>query len=202
MEGEVTVTDVMSREYVGVSEADTVLGAVRLMHEDGVGSVIVLRGSEPVGIMTESDVLGLVADETDPAETPVSEAMSQPVISVEADRGLSDAAGTMSHEDIRRILVTDDDELVGVLDERDVIAASASLSGVPSIRDEPLGVGEGRVSNPAGGEPVGDDRVGDVADNGDRAEYSDRSICETCGTLSRELSNVNGQLICVDCRDV
>lgn len=207
MEGEVTVRDVMSREYVGVSESDTILGAVRLMHEEGVGSVVVLRGSDPVGIVTESDVLGLVAEESDPAETAVSAVMSQPVISVEAERGLSDAAGTMSHEDIRRILVTDEDELVGVLDERDVISASASLSGVPSFRDQQLAVGEGRVRNPvggdpAGGEPVGDDRVGATANGSDRAEYSDRSICETCGTLSRELSNVNGQLICVDCRDV
>ena len=202
MEGEVTVRDVMSREYVGVSESDTVLGAVRLMHEEGVGSVVVLRGSDPVGIVTESDVLGLVAAETDPAETAVSAVMSQPVISVEVDRGLSDAAGTMSHEDIRRILVTDEGELVGVLDERDVISASASLSGVPSFRDRPLAVGEGRADTPAGGEPVGDDRVGAAANGNDRAEYSDRSICETCGTLSRELSNVNGQLICVDCRDV
>ncbi|USZ68148.1 CBS domain-containing protein [Halorussus salilacus] len=202
MEGEVTVRDVMSREYVGVSESDTVLGAVRLMDDDGVGSVVVLRGSEPVGIMTESDVLALVADEGDPTETPVSEVMSEPVISVEADRGLSDAAGTMSHEDIRRVLVTDGDELVGVLDERDVISASASLSGMTSLRENPSGVG---------GEPVGnalvDDRrepemTGSVVDDGDRAEYSDRSICEACGTLSRELSNVNGQLICVDCRDV
>lgn len=201
MEGEVTVRDVMSREYVGVSESDTVLGAVRLMDEEGVGSVVVLRGSEPVGIMTESDVLALVADEGDPGETPVSEVMSQPIISVEADRELSDAAGTMSHEDIRRVLVTDEGELVGVLDERDVISASASLSGMTSLRENPPGVGN---------EPVGDERVagrgptemGGVADNGDRAEYTDRSICETCGTLSRELANVNGQLICVDCRDV
>ncbi|WP_132058308.1 CBS domain-containing protein [Halorussus amylolyticus] len=178
MEGEVTVRDVMSREYVGVSESDTVLGAVRLMHEEGVGSVIVLRGSDPVGIMTESDVLGVVAAETDPSETPVSAVMSRPVVSVETDRALSDAAATMSSEDIRRVLVTDDGDLAGVLDERDVISASASLSGVPSLGTEP----------PA------------MAD--DRAEYSDRSICETCGSLSRELSNVNGQLICVDCRDV
>ena len=37
MEGEVTVRDVMTREYVGVSESDTVLGAVRLMNEEGTG---------------------------------------------------------------------------------------------------------------------------------------------------------------------
>ncbi|WP_137287281.1 CBS domain-containing protein [Halorussus salinisoli] len=199
MEGEVTVRDVMSREYVGVSESDTVLGAVRLMHEEGVGCAIVLRGSDPVGIVTESDVLALVAEEGDPAETEVSAVMSEPVVSVSADRELSDAAATMSREDIRRLSVTNDEELVGLLSERDVISASAS-PGVPSFR--------GGSPHEVGGEPMGDERLSSdpaevIADDGeDRYEYSDRSICETCGTLSRELTNVNGQLICADCRDV
>jgi len=203
MESEVTVRDVMSREYVGVSESDTVLGAVRLMDEEGVGSVVVLRGSEPVGIMTESDVLGVVAEEGEPADTRVSEVMSEPLVSVEADRGLADAAGTMSREDIRRIIVEEDGELLGLLDERDIISASASLSGVPSVRDGPHAVAGDPVADaPVEGDRVGTEHVGGVADNGDSPEYSDRSICEACGTLSHELSNVNGQLICVDCRDV
>ncbi|UPV74419.1 CBS domain-containing protein [Halorussus limi] len=209
MEGEVTVRDVMTREYVGVSESDTVLGAVRLMDEEGTGCVVVLRGSDPVGIMTESDVLSLVAEEGAPAETEVSSVMSEPVVSVDAERELSDAAGTMSREDIRRLLVTDGDELVGVLSERDVISASASLSAVPSFHgDSPAEVsGRGPMSDDrVGGEPMTGDRpaepTGTVGENGDRREYSDRSICETCGTLSRELANVNGQLICADCREV
>ncbi|MFC7079969.1 cyclic nucleotide-binding/CBS domain-containing protein [Halorussus caseinilyticus] len=202
MEGEVTVRDVMSREYVGVSESDTVLGAVRLMREEGVGCAIVLRGSDPVGIVTESDVLALVADEGVPAETEVSSVMSEPVVSVNADRELSDAAGTMSREDIRRLLVTNDGELLGVLSERDVISASASLSGVPSLREEPLG-GEPMGSESMGNERLASESAETIADDGgDRYDYSDRSICETCGTLSRELTNVNGQLICADCRDV
>ncbi|MFC4551429.1 MULTISPECIES: cyclic nucleotide-binding/CBS domain-containing protein [Halorussus] len=211
MEREVTVRDVMTREYVGVNEGDSVLGTVELMCEEGVGSVVVLRGSDPVGIVTESDVLELVAARGDPAATAVGEVMSEPVISMEADRGLSDAAGTMSRNDIRRILVTVDGELVGVVDERDVISASASLSGVPSPNDdsreiaEQFAAGSGPGTDAGGGSgpdarsnPVGNGEIS----NDERAEYSDRSICETCGTLSRELSNVNGQLICANCREV
>src|SRR6056297_2143249 len=209
MEGEVTVRDVMTREYVGVSESDTVLGAVKLMHEEEAGCVVVLRGSDPVGIVTESDVLALVADERDPADVAVSSVMSEPVVSVHADRALSDAAARMSREDIRRLAVTNDGDLVGVLSERDVIAASASLSGVPSVAEgSPGDVGTegslGDVGTTGGvtGEPAAGGAARTTGEEGDRYEYSDRSICETCGTLSRELSNVNGQLICADCRDV
>jgi CBS domain-containing protein len=205
MEGEVTVRDVMTRDYVGVSESDTLLGAVRLMDEEGVGCVVVLRGSDPVGIVTESDVLSLVADERDPADVEVSSVMSEPVVSVDADRGLSDAAATMSREDIRRLAVTNDTKLVGVLSERDVISASASLSGVPQFRDEPASdvAREPMGADALGTDTVGAESVGTAAvEEGDRYEYSDRSICETCGTLSRELTNVNGQLVCTNCRNV
>lgn len=190
----------MTREYVGVSESDTVLGAVKLMHEEKAGCVVVLRGSDPVGIVTESDVLALVADERDPAEIEVSAVMSDPVVSVHADRALSDAASTMSREDIRRLAVTNDGELVGVLSERDVIAASASLSGGPPAHDDSPGtVGVGGVAR----ESLGDEAAGTAAgEDPVRREYSDRSICEVCGSLSRELTNVNGQLICANCREV
>nr|WP_266077760.1 CBS domain-containing protein [Haladaptatus caseinilyticus] len=175
----------MTREYVGVSESDSVLGAVQLMQSEGVGSVVVLRGREPVGIMTESDVLDLIADERDPAETTVADVMTSPVVSMRADRSLADAAGMMAQQGIRRIVVTRDDELVGVLTERDVISASASPSSISSAR-----------------EPDMDDELGrTMKTNGGDAEYTGQSICEVCGKLTRELTNVNGQLVCTDCRE-
>ncbi|WP_227374055.1 CBS domain-containing protein [Haladaptatus halobius] len=186
MDAEVTIRDMMTREYVGVSESDSVLGAVQLMRAEGVGSVVVLRGSDPVGIMTESDVLDLVAEEGDPADTTVSEVMTSPIVSMNADRSLADAAGTMARQDIRRVIVTRDGELVGILTERDVISASASPSSIVSTRER---------------EPDETELRGTVEVNGGDAEYAGQSICEVCGTLTRDLTNVNGQLVCADCRE-
>jgi hypothetical protein len=112
----------------------------------------------------------------------------------------------MSREDIRRLVVTNGDELVGVLSERDVISASASLSTVPTFPDEsarepgdPIG-GSGEA---LGSDSFGSEAIGTAAESEENhSEYSNRSICEACGTLSRELTNVNGQLLCTDCRDV
>ncbi len=185
MEAGVIVRDVMTREYVGVSESDSVLGAVRLMHDEGVGSVVVLRGREPVGIMTEADVVALVADEDDPTQTTVSEVMSKSVLSVHPDRSLADAAGTMAQQGIRRLLVTADDELLGVLTERDVISASASPSSISRSQDRNVEEGQSET------------RLGT---NGG-SEYEGQSICEVCGSLKHDLTNVNGQLVCADCRD-
>jgi len=188
MEGDVMIRDVMTREYVGVSESDSVLGAVKLMRTEEAGSVVVLRGTEPVGILTEWDVLGVVADEHDPDDVVVSAVMSTPVLTMDASRSLADAAGTMSNQNIRRLLVTDEsDELAGVLTERDVIAAaSASMTGVPTEPETRLEVNDERAVDIDGGEP----------------EFATQGICEVCGSLTRSLANFNGQIICADCREV
>jgi CBS domain-containing protein len=194
MESEVTIREVMSREYVGVSESDSVLGTVQLMREEGSACVIVLRGNEPVGIVTEWDVLGLVADEMDPESTDISDVMSSPVVTVDPDRGLSEAAETMAHEGIRNLLVTENDDIVGVLTQRDVIAAAGSLArttngtgtATPGAEPEPRTA----THNPGMGAPS--ERVG----------FERQGICEVCGALSHSLVEENGQLVCADCRGV
>lgn len=193
----VTIRDVMTREYVGVSESDTVLGAVRLMREEEAGSVVVLRGSEPVGVLTEWDVLGVVADEADPAETTVASVMSEPVLTVAADESLRTATGKMSRERVRRLVVTENGDVVGVLSERDVIAAAATGSVPESDPADPL------VESPVGGAPVEDQRDARVrAEANSNGGYADQGVCETCGALADTLREFNGQLVCAECRKV
>ncbi|THE66275.1 CBS domain-containing protein [Salinadaptatus halalkaliphilus] len=202
MESELSVRDVLTTEYVGVSESDTVLDTVELMREERASCVLVVRGSSPVGIMTEWDVLGVVAEEADPAETTVESVMTTPVITVEPSRSLTDVATTMSREAIRNVVVEIDDELVGVVTQRDIIAAAGSFQAAvnPNRADE-----QPRNPEPAAGdalsmstEPVGDARL--VTNGGD--EYTAQGVCETCGSLAEELRDANGQLVCSDCRTV
>jgi len=194
MESDVTIREVMSREYVGVSESDSVLGTVQLMRDEESACVIVLRGSEPVGIVTEWDVLGLIADERDPGGTEIADVMSSPVVTVDPDRGLSEAAETMAREGIRNLLVTENDDIVGVLTQRDVIAATGSMARstnsaqatTPGTEPEP----RASSANPARQGP------------GERVGFERQGICEVCGALSHSLVEENGQLVCADCRGV
>ncbi|MFQ3293942.1 MAG: CBS domain-containing protein [Halobacteriales archaeon] len=193
MENEVTIREVMSREYVGVSESDSVLGAVQLMRDEASACVIVLRGSEPVGIVTEWDVLGLVADELDPETTEIAAIMSSPVVTVDPDRGLSEAAETMGHEGIRNLLVTEADDIVGVLTQRDVIAATGSMARSMNGQTATLGTEpEPRAASANPARQAAGDRVG----------FERQGICEVCGSLSHSLVEENGQLVCADCRGV
>lgn len=200
MEQELSVREVLTTEYVGVSESDPVLETVRLMREERAGCVLVVRGSEPVGIMTEWDVLGLVAAEDDPAETTVGEVMTNPVISIGSSWSLTDAATTMSRQNIRNLVVENDDGIVGVLTQRDVIAAAGSFQGATSGAAEPPVESEPPVDQSRRSRS-GEELETELLPNGGD-EFSTQGVCEACGSLADSLWDANGRLVCSDCRSV
>jgi CBS domain-containing protein len=219
MENDVNVREIMTRDYAAVNEGDSVLGAVQVMREDRAGFVLVMRGEDPVGIVTEWDVLCLVADEDDPADTPVGDVMSSPLVSLDAERGLSDATSVMARENIRHVLAkNDDDEVVGVLTQRDVISATGSRpiatnGGMTSASPDPTAAGTDRAAG--GTEPAAagtDERVTDERVGEGRAAASDanatfggferQGICEECGAFAETLWERQGKLLCEDCSGI
>jgi vacuolar-type H+-ATPase subunit E/Vma4 len=82
------------------------------------------------------------------------------------------------------VLVQDGSEVLDILDARDLATAKQTGQSGSSAVDV------------TGGTAV-DSREGSVDD-----EYSSQSICEGCGSFSQDLINVDGQLLCPDCRTV
>ena len=181
MNGGVTVRDAMTREFVGVNEGDSVVGVADLMIEAGVEGAVVLRGTEPVGMLDASDVVSLVADAGDPATVTAGELMDEGPGRIDPDSSLREAVSTLAARDHRRLVVTEGGEVLGTLSEHDVITAQATF---PQSEAEaaPLAV--------ATTESADDDR------------FSTQSVCEACGALAGNLASVNGQLLCADCREM
>ncbi|ELY69698.1 CBS domain-containing protein [Natrinema versiforme] len=201
MESELSVRDVLTTDYVGVSESDAIRDVVQLMREERTSCALVVRGAEPVGIVTEWDVLGLVADANDPGETTVGDAMTTPVITVSPDRSLTDVATTMARQNIRNVVVEAGDGIVGLVTQRDVIAAAGSFQATmtPARSSEP----------PVDREPGVAAATARVSEEGDAQlrpnggdEYTTQGVCEACGSLADSLWDANGQLVCADCRTV
>jgi CBS domain-containing protein len=184
MDEPVTVRDVMNRSYVGVSEADSVAGAAELMRDEGVHSAVVLRGSEPVGVLDEDRLIDVVADRRDPAETTAGDVM-RPAVAVDADQRLEGAIGAMTTDGLRHLLVEENGEVVASVSEHDIVTAYSVLGA----RTEPA---EAPMATPTA---VGDEAAAEL----DREVYSTQGVCESCGALTRELSSHNGQLVCADC---
>ena len=109
------------REPVVCTEEVPVVEAARILHEQGVGSVVVVdQQSRPVGILTKHDVLRVLAD--DLGATPVSAVMSRDPIALPAHALAYEAALVMVEKRVRHVLVTEDGKLVGVISERDLFS--------------------------------------------------------------------------------
>jgi len=200
MESELSVREILTSDYVGVSESDTVLDVVSLMRDERTSCALVVRGSEPVGIVTEWDVLGLVDDERDPATTTVGEAMTTPVITVGPDRSLTDVATTMARQNIRNVIVEDDDGIVGLVTQRDVIAAASSFQATmtPTRSSEPPVDRDRELADPVAARASGGQRS--APQRRRRVHHPGRA--RPAAARSDALWDANGQLVCTDCRSV
>lgn len=92
-----------------------------------IGSVLVAKNNEPIGILTERDILKkVVAAGLDPAVTKISQVMSAPLITVPADTGIGEASRIMIAKGIRRLPVTEGNKIVGIITTRDVTREMAA----------------------------------------------------------------------------
>ncbi len=116
------VLEIMSRTPITVSPEDTVDRAAATMRTRDIGSLIVIEGGVPSGIVTERDIVTKVAaPNLRPNTVRVRDIMSAPVVSIQSSEEVAEAARVMSERKIRRLAVVDDGKLVGVITENDII---------------------------------------------------------------------------------
>lgn len=197
MNADVSVRELMDREYIGVSESDDLLETVELLLRENEDTAIVQRGSEHIGVLTQRDILAMLVEGPPPEEATVGDAMTQSVQTVGPDMSLDGAADEMSTRSTRRLVVTNGTEPLGVIHERDLLDSRTyqSGSGSAEVADRPT-----ETESVATMEAATTTEAGTTAETAE--SYSEQSICEGCGKLSSELSSFNGQLLCPDCREM
>lgn len=115
-----TVGDVMSTPVETVARDATATDAARKLRDARVGSLVVCDGEEPVGIVTEADLVELVAREADAGSTSVADVLSAELVTAETDLPIEDAAALLADHDIRRLPVCEDGALVGIVTTTDL----------------------------------------------------------------------------------
>ena len=84
-----------------------------------IGAVIVIEKEKPVGIITEKDVLEKVLIKNkDVYTTTANEIMTKPIITIESDQYIKEALKLLQEHQIRRLAVTENDILIGIVTER------------------------------------------------------------------------------------
>ena len=114
-----TVKDFMTTNVITIDIDRNVLEAAKLMHQQDVGDLVVMDGPEAKGIVTERDLVRRVMAMKKPLDTKVSEVMSNPLITIDQDAQLRDAARLMVKYKIRRLPVTKENMLVGIIATND-----------------------------------------------------------------------------------
>jgi CBS domain-containing protein len=120
----VKITSAMRSPPAISLHSDTVRSIIQKMVTFDIGAVIVADGDKPMGIITERDILGwgLTTNE-DPNQKVAREIMSSPITVVEHDTSLTDALKLMHDKHIRRLGVTQEDRLMGIVTERRILSA-------------------------------------------------------------------------------
>ena len=104
---------------VTVVPSEAVSGMLSSMVVKDIGAVIVVEEGKPVGIITEKDVLErVIMKNRNMYTTTAKEVMSSPLISIESERPIKEAIELMRKHNIRRLAVTANGALVGLVTER------------------------------------------------------------------------------------
>lgn len=118
-----TAVDVMTKHVVDIQPDATVSDAIEKMREWNVSSLLVRRqdSTDTWGFMSRKDVLEkVVARGLDSDTVHVYEIMTKPVITVPPNCSLRDCAALMVRADIRRVLVFDGQDIVGIVSSSDI----------------------------------------------------------------------------------
>jgi CBS domain-containing protein len=117
------VRDIMNKHVITISKDKTCLEAASLLKEKDISFLVVIEGQNPVGIITEADfVRKLVATDKIASQTKVADIMSPKFRWVEPTTTIEDAVQKMLNNNIRRLIVLENEKLAGVITQTDLAA--------------------------------------------------------------------------------
>lgn len=114
--------DDLARSDVVTADRETAIADLAATMDDAdVGCVVITDGETPVGIVTDRDLtVRVLATGDDPDELTAEDVMSEDLLTIERTAGFYEAADLMSDNGIRRLPVSDDDALVGIITADDL----------------------------------------------------------------------------------
>ncbi|MEM1563390.1 MAG: CBS domain-containing protein [Candidatus Bathyarchaeia archaeon] len=180
------VKDVMSSPVITVEEDATANRVAELMDKHELGCIIVTsKEGKPIGIITERDlVTRVLAKNVKPDTLKAKDVMTTPLITIEPDETISEAARKMSRLNIRRLGVVYKGQLIGILSSKDILAVMPEL--IETIQERALIEGENLAQTT-------------TTEEGEE-ESSLAGYCDRCGGWSDNLKDVDGEFLCEDCR--
>ena len=115
------IRDIIEKNVVTIEDDKTALDAANLISEKDVSFLVIMKKNIPVGVLSESDfVKRLAADDKKASEVFVSEIMSSNFRWVEPETEIEDAIQKMLNNNVRRLIILDNNKLAGVITQTDL----------------------------------------------------------------------------------
>ena len=174
------VKDIMSSPVVTLDENEASNKAAVVMDKNDLGSVIVTnKAGNSIGIITERDlVIRVLAKNLKPDSVKAKEIMTTPLVTIEPDATITEAARQMNRLDIRRLGVIYKGNLVGIISSKDILGVMPEL--IETIQEK--------------------SRIEDANRTEETEEAPVSGYCDRCNIYSDSLKERNGQNICDECR--
>jgi len=115
------VKDVMIEKIASLDYSSMIKDAAKLMDDKNIGSIIVTREELPIGIITERDFVKRIASKEKPLTSSIEEVMSSPLISIDPDETVWEAAEKMKTNNIHKLPVLQDNKIVGIITTSDLV---------------------------------------------------------------------------------
>ena len=114
---------IMTKNIIYVKKDTPIYQCLELMAEHKVAGIPVVEDDMSlVGVISEKDVLHLLYADKDQEEKTVNDFMTQPVIYFDENKNLSEICNFLAKYIFRRVLVTSNAKLVGIISRGDIIA--------------------------------------------------------------------------------
>ncbi|MCS7117384.1 MAG: CBS domain-containing protein [Thaumarchaeota archaeon] len=173
---EILVRDVMTSPIIELSVEDTAADAAQQMAKYKISSVLVMRDSSPVGIVTKRDLVEkVVAKDLKPSEVKLREIMSSPIITVRPEETIEEALRTMNKLNVSRLVVAHRGRIAGIISMKDILKFTPDI--IEIVREQ-LKI-RGIVRRP---EPYFE------------------GYCDSCGEWSDMLRRIDDHFLCEECR--
>ncbi len=117
----VLVKDIMTKSVISVIPTTTAFQMAKMMEQGGIGAIIIKENETFAGIVTDRDFATKIAANNLPFDTPVEKIMSSPLITINHNEPISTAAEIMTSKKIRKLAVSENDKIVGLITSTDLV---------------------------------------------------------------------------------
>ena len=115
------IRDIMEKNVITIESDKTCLDAARLISEKDISFLVIMKNNIAIGVLSESDfVKRLAANDKKASEVIISDIMSSKFRWVVPETEIEDAIQKMLNNNIRRLVVLDDNKLVGIITQTDL----------------------------------------------------------------------------------